>query len=318
MKTHISASIIADSVAPDDTRLTSFILKFPRIVLAEFNTHRVLSRNSASSRAIPFKTMMNMVIHDPFIPLEFQVDHKGMQGTKNLKGELLEQAIYFWLEARDSAVQSALDLHTLDEQESFLFLDLDKLLEDSPVKVTKQLCNRLLEPFLWHTVIATGTDWENFFALRYHDAAEIHIGKLAEEMLTAYNLSIPIKKTVGEWHIPFGDKIQESRLTDQLSYDRISDPVLVQKFLQDKKLKIATARCARVSYLNYEGKDDYDADEKLYDNLLNMGHMSPFEHCARVDESAALNGNFRGQWTQLRKLFTQENKKDNRIKSWKK
>ncbi len=316
MKTQISASIIADSVSPDGTRLTSFVLKFPRIVLAEFNTHRVCSRNSASSRAIPFKTMLDMVIHDPFIPLEFQVDHKGMQGTKNLTGELLEHAIYFWMEARDSAVQSALELHTLDEQDSFLFLDLDKILEDSPVKVTKQLCNRLLEPFLWHTVIVTGTDWDNFFALRYHDAAEIHISKLAEKMLTTYNLSIPVSKQPGEWHIPFGDKIEENRLTDKLSYDNISDPELVKQFIQDKKLKIATARCARVSYLNYEGKDDYEADEKLYNNLLKMGHMSPLEHCAKVDTVAPLNGNFRGNWTQLRKLFVGENKKDNRIKSW--
>lgn len=49
-------------------------------------------------------------------------------------------------------------------------------------------------------------------------------------------------------------------------------------------LKIATARCARISYetLGDEPKIDYEADIKLHDRLLTEGHMSPFEHCARV------------------------------------
>ena len=38
--------------------------------------------------------------------------------------------------------------------------------------LTKQIVNRLLEPFMWHTVIVTATDYENFFALRAHEAAE--------------------------------------------------------------------------------------------------------------------------------------------------
>ena len=64
----IKAEIIADSLSPQGHRLTTFICVFPRIVLAEFNTHRMLSRNSASSRAIPFNKMLEMVKTNPFIP----------------------------------------------------------------------------------------------------------------------------------------------------------------------------------------------------------------------------------------------------------
>ena len=36
----------------------------------------------------------------------------------------------------------------------------------SSLGVTKQLCNRILEPFLYHTVILTATEYANFFKLR--------------------------------------------------------------------------------------------------------------------------------------------------------
>ena len=49
----ISAKVIADSVSPKGIRLVTIECQFPRFILAQVNTHRVFSRNSASSRAIP-------------------------------------------------------------------------------------------------------------------------------------------------------------------------------------------------------------------------------------------------------------------------
>jgi len=189
-KKQISATIIADSVnGKTGDRLTTFLLVFPRIVLAEFNTHRKFSRNSASSRAIPFKTMLKNVQEDPFIPIKWMKDHSGMQGTeyitdKNLVGHIEKD----WLIARDYAVCQAKRLSELGG-------------------VTKQFCNRLLEPFLWHTVIVTASDYENFFALRANEGAEIHIQDLAEKMLVEYNNSTPKVLQEGEWHIPDFSKI---------------------------------------------------------------------------------------------------------------
>lgn len=303
-KKKISARIIADSLNEHGNRLTTFILTFPRIVLAEFNTHRMISKNSASSRAIPFDKMVKMVKEDPFIPIKWMKDHKGMQGTEYLDEQYSFECEQRWLIARDNAVREA-----------------DYL---SGYGLTKQICNRLLEPFMWHTVIATGTEWENFFALRAHDDAEIHIQELAYRMLDEYNAHSPKQLKAGEWHIPFGDKINIERIGMIPATTGI-----YQEDIQEYLVKIATARCARVSYLNFEGKDDYNEDIKLHNRLLESGHMSPFEHCAKTmtdvqydelhthfyGESRAQRGwcgNFRG-FIQYRKMLVGENKIDNRV-----
>lgn len=310
IKTKISAEIIADSLSSGGTRLTSFILRFPRIVLAEFNTHRVLSRNSASSRAIPYPTMLDMVVSDPFIPIRFQKHHSGMQGDSYLEGDEEKLAIEYWLKARDAAVETSKNLTFLsDDVDLNRVLSMTKAEFDECAIVTKQNSNRLLEPFLWHTVIATGTNWENFFALRAHPAAEIHIDELAKRMLEVYNDHSPKQLKEGEWHIPFGDSIDEDRIF-KLNEDTKED---TQEDTQDIKIKIATARCARVSYLNFEGKDDYFSDIKLYNNLLSMGHMSPFEHCARVASGYIPRSNFAGNWVQLRKMLPNESRLDDRV-----
>ena len=66
-----SVEVIADSVPAgklfqSTPRLTTLAITLPRIVLAELNTHRMFSRNSASSRAIPIQRMIDKVVQDPF------------------------------------------------------------------------------------------------------------------------------------------------------------------------------------------------------------------------------------------------------------
>jgi len=156
----IQAKIIADSKNQKGDRITTFILTFPRIILAELNTHRMFSRNSASSRAIPFEKMVESVERNPFIPIAWQKDHKGMQGMEyHHDSNILED---IWLEARDEAIRAATSLNTGVYKNNMVF----KGESDYGHRVTKQLCNRLLEPFMWHTVILTATEFENFFNLR--------------------------------------------------------------------------------------------------------------------------------------------------------
>ena len=78
----IKAGIIADSINQQGNRVTTYILTYPRIIHAELLTHRLFSRNAASSRAIPAKKMIKMIEEDPFIPIAWQKAHKGMQGTE--------------------------------------------------------------------------------------------------------------------------------------------------------------------------------------------------------------------------------------------
>lgn len=145
----IEAKVEKHSITERGDELITFSGVFPRFILAELNTHRMFSRNSASSRAIPFKKMVEMIEKEPFIPIAWQKEHKGMQGSEYLTGDFeINEAKATWLIARDKAIHEAKNL--------------------SRIGVTKQLCNRLLEPFMWHKVLITTSKegLENFFNLR--------------------------------------------------------------------------------------------------------------------------------------------------------
>src|ERR1700748_3330482 len=176
-------------------KLATMKVVFPRFILAEMNTHRMFSRNSASSRAIPTKKLLKMILDTPFIPIAWQKDHSGMQGTQYFNAEerfnikFLKEYMFPRLQEmyRESKEQREEDIiidkrvlsmyrnlfstfegeYTLTE---FWLMIRDKIVESVLLLyclgVTKQLCNRLLEPFMWHTVIITSSEWENFFALR--------------------------------------------------------------------------------------------------------------------------------------------------------
>lgn len=297
----IKADIIADSIHEiSKDRITTFVVTFPRIILAELNTHRALSRNSASSRAIPFSKMVEAAEKTPFIPLKWMKDHPGMQGTEYFNDQDAQILNDIWLSGRDHAVASA------------------KLLRKGigGVKVTKQMCNRQLEPYMYHTAIVTATEFENFFALRANDAAEIHIQELANQMLWAINESQPKILRPGDWHIPFGD------LIDLPSPLPIEAGLTLDEGVQLAKVKVATARCAQVSYtlIGDDGKAlDYWKLVALHNRLSSMGHWSPFEHCARAmnereysDYDHGWCGNFKG-FKQYRKFFINENRTDSRL-----
>jgi hypothetical protein len=317
-----SAKIVADSIMPAGHRLTSMEVVMPRIILAEFNTHRMLSRNSASSRAIPFKKMVEVVKSNPFIPLKWLQDHSGMQGIVYITNSFgISMRTGQWLEARDKAIEWAT---VLNERVNYVggstnYKAVALTDEEGGAGITKQLCNRLLEPFMWHTVLCSATEYENFFALRAEGAAEIHMQKVAETMLKCMNTSVPRKLLAGEWHIPYGDGILISGIGGL-------------EFNTMEVVKIATAKCAQVSYtvVDQEGKPmDYAKLIALHDRLAASGHFSPFEHCARVmtEEDMqvtglknAMNshivngwsGNFRG-FIQYRKMFPNENRRDSRL-----
>jgi hypothetical protein len=153
----------------------------------------------------------------------------------------------------------------------------------------KQIVNRIVEPWMWMTVICSATDYDNFFSLRCHPDAQPEIQKLAYMMRYAYENHEPTLLNCGEWHMPF---IQD----DEFNLD------------DETKRKISVARCARVSYLTHQGNRDIDKDLELYDRLINgsgKGHWSPFEHVAMATDSGKSSGNFHG-WLQYRKFFPQE------------
>lgn len=147
-----NVEIVLDS-ASQGVRLTTFLVTFPRIILAEVNTHRMLSRSYESSRAVPIEKRITAAIDDPFVPKVFARNRRGMQAGEPLDPVAAGDALRCWLDARDAAVFQARLLAGLG--------------------VHKQLANRILEPFSWVTGVLTATQWDNFFALRCHPAGVI-------------------------------------------------------------------------------------------------------------------------------------------------
>lgn len=135
------------------------------------------------------------------------------------------------------------------------------------------------------TVLVTATEWQNFFKLRCHPDAQPEMQKLAYEMRDAMEASVPAFLNPGEWHIPFGDKCEG--------------------LSNEERLKVATARAARVSYQTFDGQINYQKDFDLHDSLAASGHWSPFEHTAVALKGDVDIGNFRG-WKQYRKFFQGE------------
>lgn len=283
----IKSEIVADSINSVGVRLTTFVLEYPRFIHSEIMTHRMFSKNSASSRAIPVSKIIESVRNNPAMPVWWGENQKGMQAQKELEASKRQEAEYLWLAARENAIEAVTRLNDIG--------------------LHKQIANRILEPWFNIRVILSGTEFENFFALRAHPDAQPEFQKLAFLMLDQYNSSDPKILGNGDWHIPFGDKIDIDRLKF-LSYETGESELSL-------KLKIATARCARVSYLNFEGQDDYDKDIQLCDRLFGNipRHLSPAEHCAEARASKDFYGNFRG-FKQYRKFFTEENLNDERVR----
>lgn len=268
-----SAKILADSEAgPNNTRLTSMEVTFPRFILAEFNTHRVFSRNSASSRAIPVEKRIEQVRTNPFVPEAFGKNRKGMQATEDLDEMSLGEARLEWLLARDAAAESA-----------------ERLVK---IGTHKQHANRLLEPFCWHTVVVTSTEWENFFALRTDKAAQPEMQKIANLMREVYEASKPRRLHEGMWHLPYVEAYADSGPKTQIDIAK------------------SVVRCAAVSYDRQHAERTVEDLLMRHDNLAAAGHWSPFEHQAKVAEKSRGElprpGNFRPPWTQYRKMFKGE------------
>jgi hypothetical protein len=232
-------------------------------------THRMFARNAASSRAIPVQRMLDRVKEDPFIPIHWGKNQKGMQAETVLGVEDAAECEAKWILQRDSAIAT-----------------VERLTD---IGLHKQIANRLLEPWMWITVIATGngTAYENFFKLRCHKDAEPHIQKIAYMLRAKYDAANAKYLDWGDYHLPL------------TGFDGDSTLVL------NELIKCSVARCARVSYLTHDGKRDVGADIALHDRMAHNGHWSPFEHVAQASLGGH-GGNLGHGWNQYRKTFAGE------------
>jgi thymidylate synthase ThyX len=268
----IEAKVVAHSISEKGKEIVTLQLRYPRFIHAEFMTHRVFSRNSASSRAIPVAKMIEQVRSDPAEPVHWGKNQPGMQAREEVAdiGEARRQ----WRLAANVAADRAEFMNAMG--------------------LHKQIVNRILEPWQWMQTIVTATEWENFFDLRCHPDAQPEIQALAVAMRTAIRESVPVQRpyqaanTEESWHLPY------------ITHDERRS-VRVPKLLA-----MSVARCARVSYLKHDGTHaTFEEDVALFDRLVGSTpiHASPCEHQAAPMQVAECQSRNLLGWLQFRQLL---------------
>lgn len=310
--------VVADSEAEDGSRLTTFRLLYPRVVLAEMNTHRVLSRSTESSRAIPGGVRRRQLVGGPYRPLDWRVRVAGMTAGGPLGLAEAVQASAIW----DGAVQAAVAA-------------ADAMVG---VGLAKEEANRLTEPFALVRTVVSGTRWDNFFALRTHGDCYPPFRLLARAMYLAYQASAPRRILPGGWHLPFmspADVAAAHEYAGGRCYAEAGTvPGASINWGDFHAARWSAARCARVSYGRVDGTPtDPRHDDEMWAKLVGLAkdpgtaawqapgdlpagpprslHASPLEHQATVRRIVAgrapQGGNFGEPWVQFRKLFLTEN-----------
>lgn len=258
------ARVERDSISPEGVRLTSFIIEFSRTVLAETVTHRTasstwgeayfcertttldISKNSASSRAIPFSRMLDAVTNDPYMP-NWTAHQKGMQGAELTDVEICGQANWIWMTARNTMIESAKALNRLG--------------------IAKQCVNRLIEPWCWVKQIVTSSAWDNFFALRCGSEADPAFSRIARMMFLARRQSTPMRLDYGQWHLPFVPLDQQMGL----SY--------FPKATGEALPPLLTHSAARAAWVSYDNAEKDGTPEQMEATFRRLVGGRPLHGC---------------------------------------
>lgn len=261
----ITAKVIARSKSSvTGKEIVTFEIIYPRFILAELNTHRILSKNSASSRAIPVEKVLEAVRSNPAMPVHWGKNQPGMSAREELTGDDLIKCQNAWKTAADTAANIA----------GYM----------SDVGAHKQVANRILEPFQWMKTVITGTEWDNFFHLRRHPDADPNINALAEVMWQALQQAEPaFVLHPGEWHVPYVHvsrkikRLEEPTLSGEIEY---WDLRAVKQLDLEDALAVSSSCCAQTSFRTTD--DSLDKAKRIFERLVESKpvHASPFEHAA--------------------------------------
>lgn len=282
----VEVKILADSISRGD-RLTTLELRYPRMMHSELLTHRMFSRCSSSTRAVPLKKQMEKIEENMAIPY-WTMNQPGMQGAE-ADMRVASKATAIWKAMFESVRQGVSALEELG--------------------VHKQDAGRALEPWSHISTVLSGTDWRHFMDVRLKPDVFGIMRELAERIRDALLSSTPINKS--HPHSPIAKPIPEAFLRWHLPYIAESELEEISNLLESGTLApnelgwvrvpglISAARCARVSYLNHGGERDLMKDWELGLRLIKSHHWSPLEHAARPYHG--MLGNFTG-WAQLRQI----------------
>lgn len=249
--TQIKATVIAHSKsAVNGKEIITMELEYPRFIHGEVMTHRMFSRNAASSRAIPVSKMIEQVRTNPAQPVHWGKNQPGMQAKEELEGNVKFTVEQEWKRVAGYSAQCASVMNSLGAH--------------------KQIVNRILEPFQTMKTVVTATEWENFYWLRNHEDAQPEIKHLAEVMLEAVSESSAVTLKAGDWHTPyFNGAFGTGCWLSKADTDSLEDA-----------LAISSSCCAQVSYRLLD--DSIEKARVVYKRLVESSpvHASPFEHQA--------------------------------------
>ena len=282
-----SAKVLTASENVYGGKIITLEIEFHRFVLAEFNTHRNISKSFQSSRAVPTERLLDLVKNSPAIPLYWGKNQPGMTAAEECEEPIGGCEMYpgddresFWRETASIASDRALSMHKAGYH--------------------KQIVNRIIEPFIPVKGVVSGTAraWKEFLILRDHPAAQPEIRALAIEMSKAIDGIVFNKLRDGQWHLPYIIGNEDLLLRD--------------------KIITSVSCCGQVSYRKLDKSEE--AAIRVYGRLnLPKGgvfnedppHFSPAEHIARathhnIETSFGRGGNFHDVgWFQFRKMLEQ-------------
>lgn len=273
----ISAKLIAFSKSKlTGQSIATFELEYPRFIHSEFMTHRLFSRNAASSRAIPVETLLGLVSLAPAMPVHWGQNQPGMQAKAELTRFRKKAAIKMWKLAAKAAVNVARGMNKIG--------------------VHKQVANRILEPFQNIKVVMTATCLDNFFWLRNHTDAQPEIEVLAKLMWELIDGKDAVELDAGDWHVPYfgeGYWLQGCGIP-----------------LEDA-LAISSSCCAQVSYRRLD--DTLEKAQAIFKRLVESKpvHASPFEHQATPMKRVQWGTNIAGFTSTWEKGVTHADRQNN-------
>lgn len=257
----ISVRLIAHSVFfqgdKSGNEIATFELVYPRFIHSELMTHRLFSRNAASSRAIPVRKIIEQVRSNPAMPVHWGKNQPGMQAHNELMGQDRIEAKRLWLKAAENAATVAEQLDAFGAH--------------------KQIVNRILEPFQFMKTVVTATELANWFWLRDHEDAQPEIREVARCMSNVLLESMPEVLKPGEWHTPYVSHMNDDM--GNLTYYVDHDGETVTLDLQDA-LRVSSSCCAQVSFRLLDGS--LEKAKRIFEMLVTSEpvHASPFEHQA--------------------------------------
>jgi thymidylate synthase ThyX len=243
----------------EGSELLTFFCTYPRKIHAQVMSHRSLSRNAQSSRAMRVSEYADLVSDSP-VHLVHSKRGKGMQPSGRLQS---------------SAVRDAMETEWLE-----LFhrtLRFVRLLDKN--KYAKEEANRFLEPFahIKTLITCTRSAFDALYALRKHgEGAQGEFSTLVERMREAIDESTPLSTPL---HVPH-----------RQSWEASAKDVAA--------LCTQVAWAARLSFYRNGDEFTSEENVNLIERLATAPvHASPFEHVAyHVPPSCSgddVAGNFR-------------------------